>query len=284
MSESQPYILPTTSVSVDQVRDPGERTAGLWMWIFAVPAIIAVGVYSLISIGMLPLFAFVMGRVGQLFVLAHFRTNGVRVSKEQFPALDRAADNFASRLGIARPEVYIVQQTLFNAFAARLAGTHVVVLLSGAVDSILRSGDEDDLVFILGHEFGHIAAGHLSFTHFLQSLGGWFIWVGFWYRRRMELTCDRIGLALVGDRDRAMRAMSHMTVGSVLAPELNYGAAFAQLRAHQAELFVKLGNLLSFYPSLLARLENLDSCEGVLAARPQPAAGLARFAPAMREP
>ena len=281
MTESQSYTLPSVPVDVSELRDPGERSAGRVMWIFAVPVIIAVGFYSLVTFGILPLFVFLFGRIGQLFVLAHFKMNGVRVSSEQFPVLNHAADNFAQRLGIQRPDVYIVQETVFNAFAARLAGTHVVVLFSGAVDSILRSGDEDDLAFILGHEFGHIAAGHLTFMHYLQALGGWFIWVGLWYRRRMEMTCDRIGLALVGDRDRAMRAMSHMMVGSELASEINYGAAFAQLREHQGEFFVKYRNIYSFYPSLLSRLEHLDSCEGVLPARPAPGASL--LPPPLRE-
>ena len=38
--------------------------------------------------------------IGQLLVLAHFKINAIRVSKQQFPVLDEAAENFAQRLGI----------------------------------------------------------------------------------------------------------------------------------------------------------------------------------------
>jgi Zn-dependent protease with chaperone function len=160
-------------------------------------------------------------------------------------------------LGIERPDVYVVQETVFNAFASKLAGRKIIVLYSGAIDSILRNGDDDDLAFLLGHEFGHIAAGHLSLIHRAQRLGAWFIWVGLWHRRRMELTCDRIGLELVGDRDRALRALAHMTVGSTLASELDVDVALEQLAEHEHEFFARYRVFYALYPSNLHRLRQL---------------------------
>lgn len=248
---------PQNPVSVEALRDPAEKTSGIVLWVFAVPAILVLIYFCVTSLGMFPLMVFLGGRMGQLFLLAHFKINGVQVSERQFPVLNEAVENFSSRLGIQRPVVFVVQQTLFNAFAARLASRNIVVLYSGAIDSILRSGTERDLSFILGHELGHIAAGHLIWRHRIQQLGSWFFWVGLWHRRRMELTCDAIGLELVGDTDTAMRAMSHMMVGSHLAAKLDAAAAMQQLREYESEFFVRYQVFYSTYPSLLSRLENL---------------------------
>lgn len=249
--------LPTYPVSVESLRDAAERSSGVLLWIFALPIILALAIYAVITLGLLPLALLITAYCVELLALAHFKLNAVRVSGDQFPALDTAADNFAQRLGIARPDVYVIQHTMVNAFATVLAGRRVIVLYSGVVDSILRNGGDEELAFVLGHEFGHIAAGHLSFTHRLQQLGGWFIWLGHWHRRRMEITCDRIGLALVGRRETAFRALAHLTVGSALSSSVNEDALRRQLQQHEGELSVGWTVLHSLYPGNLYRLTEL---------------------------
>lgn len=249
--------LPTYPVEVENLRDASERSSGILLWIFASPLILAFAGYAIITLGLLPLVMVISAYIVEILALAHFKLNAVRVSAEQFPELDAAADNFAQRLGIARPDVYVIQENMLNAFATVLAGRRVIVLYSGIVDSILRNGGDEELAFVLGHEFGHIAAGHLSFWHRLQQLGSWFIWVGYWHRRRMEITCDRIGLALIGRRETAFRALAHLTVGSVLASRVNEEALLRQLHEHQDELSVGWTVLHSLYPGNLYRLTEL---------------------------
>lgn len=247
--------FPETSVAIENVRDPDERTASVWMTIFAVPVWIALAVYSVISLGLLPLFGLVISRLGQLLVYAHIKSHAVRVSPRQLPALNALADNFAQRLGIPRPEVYVLQDSMWNAFATRLVGRDMIVLLSGAVDSLVRGGKEEELGFLLGHEFGHIAAGHFTFWHRLKQMGGWFLWVGLWHRRRMELTADRVGLALCGDAELALRGLTNMTVGSSMAAHVDIDEAIAQWQEVRTEFFVRYRMVYSLYPSHLWRLQ-----------------------------
>ncbi len=249
--------LPTYPVDVEKLRDASERSSGILLWIFASPLILGFAIYAVLTLGLLPLAMVIGAYIVEVLALAHFKLNAVRVSADQFPELDAAADNFAQRLGIARPDVYVIQQNMLNAFATVLAGRQVIVLYSGIVDSILRNGGDEELAFVLGHEFCHIAAGHLSFWHRLQQLGSWFIWVGYWHRRRMEITCDRIGLALVGRRETAFRALGHLTVGSVLASRVNEEALLRQFREHQNELSVGWAVLHSLYPGNVYRLTEL---------------------------
>ena len=130
-------------------------------------------VYTALTFGVLALVlggVIVAREIGEWLALAHLRANGVRVGPDQYPALDAMAENFAGRMGIARPEIFVVQQTLWNAFAARFVGTYIVVLYSGAIDSLLLGGRPEDLGFLLGHELGHHAAGHLKRLHRVLGL------------------------------------------------------------------------------------------------------------------
>lgn len=263
MSNAQMEVSATrmadhASLDIERLRHPDENVSGIWLWIFGSPILFAGAAYSIMSIGLLPLFIFLFARMSQLFALAYFKTNAIAVGPQQFSEIHESALRLSARLGIAKPDVYIIQENLLNAFAARIAGKSIIVLHSGIVDSIYRSGQPKDLDFVIAHELGHIAAGHLSLKHRLMTLGSWFVYVGLWHRRSMEYTCDHIALRLVGDLELARRAFSHLVVGGVLAGGLNHSEAQAQLRAHEGEFFVRYRNILSLYPSHLARLRRLS--------------------------
>ena len=245
-------------LDVERLRHPDEHVSGIWMWILAIPILLSAAYISIISMGLYPAALFIIARITQLMALAYFKTNSIRVGPQQFPEIHETATRMSARLGIAKPEVYIVQENMLNAFAWRLAGKSIIVLYSGLIDSMYRSETPRDLDFVIGHELGHIAAGHLSLKHRFKAVGGWFVLVGFWHRRSMEYTCDQIGLHLVGDAQAAQRAFSHLLVGGVLAGRLNQEQAQSQLREHEGEFFVRRRNLTSLYPSHLARLVRLS--------------------------
>ncbi len=189
--------------------------------------------------------------------LGHVRAGGVRVGPDQYPELDAMAENFSARMGIRRPEIYVVQQGLWNAFAARLVGSNVVVLYSAAIDSLLLGGRPEDLGFLLGHELGHHAAGHLDVRHRLYRLGMMVPFLPAYHRRMMELTCDRLALAAVGDAGIALRGALSMTVGTVMAGRTSLAGARAQWHAVRRDASVTVATLYSWYPHPLWRLDNL---------------------------
>jgi len=245
-------------LDVERLRHPDEHVSGIWLWILGSPILLSVAFYSIASVGLLPGALFLIARMTQLMALAYFKTNSIRVGPQQFTEIHETTTRMSARLGIAKPDVYIVQQNMLNAFVSRLAGKSVIILYSGLIDSMYRSGTPRDLDFVIAHELGHIAAGHLSLKHRLMTLGSWFVYVGLWHRRSMEYTCDHIALRLVGDAQVAQRAFSHLVVGGVLAGRLNQEQAQSQLREHEGEFFVRRRNLMSLYPSHLARLERLS--------------------------
>lgn len=198
--------------------------------------------------------------IAENFASAWIRTNGVRVIERQFPGIHEHASRFASMLGEPLPEIYVVQDGLWNAFAARLAGRKVVVLFSGMVDSILLKGSPRQLAFVVGHELGHHWAGHLNWwTRTVVGLGSWCFWLRLWHSRRCELTCDRYGLLCVGSLEDARRAVCNMAVGASLAHEVDIPLAIAQWRSHRSEFFVKYRTIYSTHPHTLWRLDELGA-------------------------
>ncbi len=251
----------TPEVQLTQLFDPKEKTALLWLWIFAVPVWLVVLFFvvagkgtPLIFIGMF----WLVGAMGQLWFAAYLKTNAVRVSAAQLPELNAAVESCCQRLGLERPDVYVLQHNVWNAFATKIFGRRMVVLFSGAVDSILLKGDMKQLTWLVGHELGHHWAGHLNFSQKLAKAGGWVFWLGLWHSRRAELTCDRVGLFCAGDAQACQLALMNATVGAQLANRVNLDEAVKQWQGHRGEFFVKYRTMYSTHPHLLARLEHLN--------------------------
>jgi len=246
-------------LTLQDLRDRGETTAGVVLALFAIPVWIVLAVLIVMSYGMWLIFigiGVLVGLATRLFMLAHVKTHAVEVTATQFPEIDRAARLACGRLGIEKPHIYVMQSSLWNAWAAKLAGRRIVVLLSGAIDSILLKGDAKELAWVVGHEIGHHAAGHFGIWRRLVAMGGWFPAVLLWYRRRGELTCDNIGLYAAG-LEASLKAMSNATVGAQLASQLNTGQAIEQWEGHRREFFVRYRTLYSSHPPNLWRIKNL---------------------------
>ena len=237
------------SLTMKQLRDKSESTALTLLYVASIPMWILLLVLIVASYGgwlLILLFAWLLRIVGECWFRAHLRTSAVRVSERQFPELHRAAQDCCTKLGLEPVEMYVMQDTVWNAFAMKLRGRRTVVLLSGAVDAILLKGDYQQLKWVVGHEIGHHAAGHLDWSHRLASLGAWFVWGALWHSRRAEFTCDRIGLYCSG----SLRA-------SQLASQIDLSEAQAQWSTHSGEFFVKYRTLYSTHPAMLCGMEAL---------------------------
>lgn len=248
------------------LRDPKEKTAFGWLIFFSIILWIGLAIWVVASFGVLLLIIGLIAlfrRIAELFAAAHIKTNSVRVSDRQFPEIHRIVTSFSRQLGQTPPAVYVTQHNIWNALAMRLAGKRLVVLYSGAVDSLLLKGSMKQLAWLVGHELGHHYAGHLNFwRRTTEALGSWFIWVALWYKRRCELTCDRYGLACANSLGESLRAVCNMAVGAQLAPVVDVEQAVAQWGEHRDEFFVKYRTLYSTHPHTLWRLEELIKAAG----------------------
>jgi len=262
-----PKINSAEPVAFERLRDPKERMALIWLYVASIPGWLLLAVWTVASFGLLLAIAalgVLLTLVGELWFAAYIRTNAVRVSETQLPELYGIVQSCCARLGMAQPEVYVMQQNVWNAFASKVLNRQMVVLLSGAVDSLLLKGDLQQLTWLVGHELGHHRAGHLDFVRKLANVGDWCVWLKLWYSRRSEMTCDRVGLYCTGNLKTSQLALINATVGAQLAGKVNLEEAANQWHRHQHEFWVKYRTLYATHPHLLARLAYLGNAAAEL--------------------
>lgn len=259
MAAAAPAPIPSLNQST--LRDAKEGIAFKWLVFFSIVLWLAAILWVVFSLGIALVIIGVMALaryIAGLFAAAYIKTNAVEVTERQFPEIHTIANNFALRIGMPLPTIYVMQAGAWNSVAMRLAGKQFVVLFSGAIDSLLLKGSMTQVAWLVGHELGHHFAGHLNFwRHITAELGSWFIWVGLWYKRRCELTCDRYGLACANNVSESLRAVCNMAVGAQLASEVDIEQAISQWNKHRLEFFVKYRTMYSTHPHTLWRMEEL---------------------------
>ena len=202
------------------------------------------------------------GFVGLVFTLvthalflANVRGNGVRASERQFPAFYASCKKAAETLGLAEvPEVYLIQAGgALNAFATKLLTRKFMIVYSDLAD---ECQDSRQLEFVIGHEMGHFAAGHLTWNAFLWP----FMlvpWLGPAYLRAREYTADRCGFAVVGDLEASMRGLVVLAAGGKHAAEADL-KAFMEQRRETGDFWSAVLELVSSHPYLCKRVAALQ--------------------------
>ncbi len=146
----------------------------------------------------------------------------VRVGEKQFPRIHALAVRCAATLQITPPTVYVSPQ--LAGLGAHTFGTSddaSIVVHSALIDHLT----EDELLFIIGHECGHIQNNHTVYFTTLYTLTNTANLIVRWvaqpavlalngWSRRAEITCDRAGLICVRDLDVATAALVKLAVGS----------------------------------------------------------------------
>jgi len=198
--------------------------------------------------------------IGRSLWLASITGNSIRVGTRQLPDLYRRVQEAARKLDLAHmPEVYVTSGGgILNAFATKLFSRNFVILNSEILDACEALDKDKDpgapsaVDFILGHEIGHLALGHLS--------TGWLLWpaklvplVGPAYSRACEYSCDACGLAVCGDVETASRTLAVLAAGGKQAKKVSLEALLEQ-RHDTGGLAMSLVELNSTHPYLSKRV------------------------------
>jgi Zn-dependent protease with chaperone function len=203
------------------------------------------------------LYAAVFGLVifmAHAIVIGRIKGNSVRLSARQLPALYARVEAIAAKLGLERvPEVYLVQSDgVLNAFATRHLWRDFLILNSSLVDACQ---DPRQLDFVIGHEMGHLAAGHLRDRIRLAPAAA-APWLGPALSRAREYTCDRYGLAASGDLEQAARGIAVLAAGGPHGSLLDL-AAFEEQRLETGSFWMSIAELGSTHPFLCKRVAAL---------------------------
>lgn len=199
--------------------------------------------------------------------LAHLKGNGIRVTERQLPDIYARVKSASEKLGLdAVPEVYVHQSHgILNAFASKLLSRKFVVIYSSLLDACT---DPRQLDFVIGHEIGHLAAGHLKWNAMLLP---WMAmpWAGPAYSRAREYTCDRCGLLVAGDLEQSTRGLAVLAAGGRQAALVDL-AEFQEQRNETGDFWMAIYELVASHPYLCKRAAALHEYQAPGTVKPVP--------------
>jgi Zn-dependent protease with chaperone function len=261
---------------VTKLRTPQEKLYGLMMLLFSIPLWVLIifavigGMSSddpkisevvmlyLVYGGSIALFYFIAG----LAYRASAFGNMILLSEKQFPELHAMVVEGAKTLGMSpTPKVFLYNSNgLFNAFARRILGGRYVFLTSALVEA---SSDEQ-VRFVIGHELGHHAAGHLNgWLNTLKLPGHMVPFLGSAYSRAREYTCDQIGAHLSNDTAVSQQALQMLGCGCRRLNEKMSCEAFMAQEEMVPPVFGFLTEIFRTHPRLTRRVRAIRNRQPV---------------------
>lgn len=156
--------------------------------------------------------------VERVYTIQYTGSN-LKVTKDNYPKIYEYLQYACQILDVKKiPDLYIQWGYDINACTVG-AENPIIILNSGLIDLC----DDDEIMFVIGHECGHIKSNHMLYHMMAQvidhiinmipfgNIAGAPIQYGLYYWDRMsEFTADRAGLLCCQNKDAAIRAFMKM--------------------------------------------------------------------------
>ena len=214
----------------------------------------------------------------RLFYVDNVASN-IRVTPKMFGRLHRSLTWACKILDVAEPELYVKVDPVPNAWTYGHTKPFVT-LTSGLIDLL----SDEELFYVIGHEVGHIKAGHVLYGTMARNIAaivallgqatlgigailgqGLVIALYEWYRCA-ELTADRAALLCVQDVEPARDVMMKLAGGGTrLASEMDRDEFIRQIREYEEvdrstldKAYKVLLTLQRTHPFAIQRAKELD--------------------------
>ncbi|TWS18759.1 M48 family metalloprotease [Tsukamurella asaccharolytica] len=181
------------------------------------------------------------------------RVQGVQMTPTQFPEGYRMVREAAARYGMREvPDAFVViGNGQINAFASGHGFRRFVVVYSDLFEIGGEARDPDALAYIIGHEVGHIAAGHVSYWRQVGSFAMSYLPViGAALSRSQEYTADNYGY--FNQPSGSPGGMGVLGAGKYLGKQVDFNQ-LADRASTDKGFFTWLVNLTASHPVLTWR-------------------------------
>ncbi|WP_237189807.1 M48 family metallopeptidase [Rothia nasimurium] len=188
---------------------------------------------------------------------AQLRLSGVRITPTQFPEAYQMVVEAAHAAGLRRvPDAYVVLGNgMINAFASGHGHRRFIAIYSDLFEIGGAARNPEALRFIIGHEVGHITAGHTSyfrliFTSFFMQIPV----AGKLLSRTQEYTADNFGYRYAPDGAETTTCV--LAAGKYLMNDVNFHE-LANRAVYEGGFFTWVANLNSTHPPVTWRAHAL---------------------------
>ena len=161
-------------------------------------------------------------------------------------------------------DMFIVRENQLNAYTFGINSPKAIVLYS----PMLQLMDAEELMFVLGHEMGHISLGHTWLNTILGGIAGipapygaaaMLALIFRSWNRACEYSADRAGMIACKSPEKAVTALIKLVSGDNDLTE-NEKAQWLQLLDRQEGLLTnQMQELVSSHPMIIKRIEQIRS-------------------------
>ncbi len=166
------------------------------------------------------------GLFGEKPIRLAFQANAVKVGRRQFPEIYDCYLEVCETLDVPKPyDLFISQTPVVNAGAYGM--TQPFIVLNSGTLLLL---DRDEMMYLLGHEVGHVLSGHVLYKTMtvllmqlaqmgfpVVGLAARVVLVGLLeWQRKSELSADRAGLLAVQHPEATMRSFMKLAGGGTM--------------------------------------------------------------------
>ncbi len=209
----------------------------------------------------------------------------VRCGPRQYSTLYDILREGCEVLDMPEPELYVSSNPFPNAFAGGVERPYITIR-----NSMIDTLSDEELYHLIGHELGHIKAGHILYfsvaqvlAPLLEALGRRTFGIGdavsygivlafYEWSRQAEISADRAGLLVAQSINTSMNANLHLCAGpNRLSHESSVEAFLDQARTYQEMptwdalgkvIWFLLMNWQSTHPMFVHRAQELDRWHG----------------------
>lgn len=196
--------------------------------------------------------------------------SGIPVNETTFPELDAIVEHCAKTLRITRPYVIVSGSQGFN--ACTMGSDEEPYIIIG--NFLAKAMSEEQLRFVIGHECGHIAMGHMVYHNAVTTAGslanaipviGPVIYktasfaINAW-SRRSEITADRAGLLCCGSLDLAKNTLMQLEMGFMSADNVDVNTYIEISKKYRkGGILRNIGEYFASHPILPKRMQALEA-------------------------
>ena len=185
-----------------------------------------------------------------------------QVTPQSIPELAQLFELGRRRLQPGPVEAYVVSGRELNAYTFGLSSPKTVVLYA----PLFQVMDADEILFILGHELGHVALGHTWLNSLVGGMAGIpasfsaavILNVAFLsWNRTCEYSADRAGLLACGKPEKAVSALVKLGAGGRAVDRYDMEEIYRRIDAEDGQLLGDLSEILATHPLLIHRIQEL---------------------------